>query len=207
VPSATAPVVSPFGTPIISPSRSPIISPLGIPVSHTHPSTWPIAVVTQPRPHGKTDPKTYHRLKIRRIRLDIYDLGVVLRHIDHVGFGRNHTNAALLFDDPLLRGIDQRARCSGLGAQRLNRVHHVGRSIQKHFSELSRPLEILIHPFDNLGIAGQRLNALVPWLVVDLSYISACGKKTCREDDIGWNCRCWQNRCDQSVRIERNRTK
>jgi hypothetical protein len=177
VPSATAPLVSPFGTPIIPPSRAPIIppsrapiiSPLGIPVSHTHLSAWPIAVVIQPRSDGETDAKAYHRLDIRRVWLDIYDLGIVLRHIDHVGLGRNDTNVALLLDNALLRGIDQGACCSGLCAQRLNRIHNVGRLIQEDLSKLSRPLEILIHPSDDLGIPGQGLDAFIPGLVVDLS--------------------------------------
>jgi hypothetical protein len=169
MPSTAASFISPFRTPVIPPSRAPIISPLGIPISHTHLSTRPIAIVIQPRTHGETDPKTDHRLDIRRIRLDVYDLGIVLRHIDHVGFGRNDANVTLLLDDPLLRSIDQGACCSGLRAQRLNRIHNVGRLIQKDLSELSRPLEILIHPFDDLGIPGQRPDALVPWLVVDLS--------------------------------------
>jgi hypothetical protein len=116
MPSAAAPFISPFRTPI----APPFISPPGIPVSHAHFSARPIAIVIKPRTHGKTDPETYHRLDIGCIWLDVYDLGIVLRHVNYVGFGRNNANVALLFDDPLLRSIDQRARCSCLSAQRLN---------------------------------------------------------------------------------------
>jgi hypothetical protein len=169
MPSAVAPIISPFRTPVIPPLRTPVISPSGIPIAHAYLTTRPIAVVIEPRTHGKTDPKTHHRLNIGRVRLDVDHLGIVLRHIDHVGFGGDDPNVALLFDDPLLRTIDQGSRCPRLRAQRLNRSHHISRLIQKDLSKLSCPLQVLVHPLDDLGIAGQRPDALVPRLVVDLS--------------------------------------
>jgi hypothetical protein len=167
---AAAPFTSPFRTPVTPPPlRVPIISPPGIPISHAHVTARPIAIIVEPWTHGKTDPKTYHWLDIGRIWLDVHDLGIILRHIDHVGFGRNHTNVALLLDDPLLRSIDQSPRCSRLGAQRLNRIHNVGRLIQEGLSKLSRPLQVLVHPLDDLRIASQGPDTVVPWLVINLS--------------------------------------
>jgi hypothetical protein len=200
--AAAAPFISPFRTPIIPPSRTPVISPPRIPISNAHPAPRPIAIIVKPRTHGKAEPKAYYRLDIGGVRLHVDDLGIVLRNIDHVGFSRHDADVAFLLDDALLRGIDQRARRSRLCAQRLDRIHDVGRLIQKDLSELSRPLQILIHPFDNLGVPGQGPDAFVPWLVVDLSWGAACGKKTCRQDNIGRDCRCRQNNCDESVRIQ-----
>jgi hypothetical protein len=202
-----APFISPFRTPVALPFRTPVISPPGIPIAHAHFAPRPIAVVVKPRTYGKTESKTYHRLNIRRIRLDVDNLRIILRHIDHIGFGGDHANVALLFDDPLLRSIDQGSRCSRLGAQRLNRIHDVSRLIQKDLSKLSRPFQILVHPLDDVGIAGQGPDALIPWLVINLSQIAVCGKKACRQDNIGRNCRCRQNYGNQSVRIKRNWSK
>jgi hypothetical protein len=205
--SPAAPFISPFGTPIIAPSRAPVISPPRIPISHAHFAARPIAIVVEPRTHGKADPKAYYRLDIRRVWLDVDDLGIVLRHINHLRFCRDYANVALLFDDSLLRRIDQGARYSRPSAQRLNRVHNVRRLIQKDLSDLGRPLQVLVHPLDDVGIAGQGPNTLVPWLIIDLSWVAICGKKACRQDNIGRNRRCRQNYCDERVRIERNRTK
>ena len=205
--SSAAPFISPFGTPIVPPLMAPVISPPRIPISHAHLAAGPIAIVVEPRTQGKTDPKAYHRFDIGRIRLDVHDLGIVLRHIDHVGFSRHDANIALLFDDSLLRRIDQGACCSRLNAQPLNRVHNVSRMIQENLSNLGRPLQVLVHPLDDLGIAGQGPNTLVPWLIIDLSWVAACGQKACRQDNIRRNRCCRQNYCDESVRIERNWTK
>lgn len=205
--SAAAPFISPFRTPIIPPSGTPVISPPRIPISNAHFAPRPIAIIVKPRTHGKAEPKAYYRLDIGRIWLHVDDLGIVLRNIDHLGLGRHDADVAFLLDDALLRGIDQRARRSCLCAERLDRIHDVGRLIQKDLSELSRPLQILIHPLDNLGVAGQGPDAFVPWLVVDLSWVAACGKKACRQDDIGRDCGCRQNHCDESVRIQSDWTK
>ena len=205
--SPAAAFISPFGTPVTLPIGAPIISPPRIPISHAHFAARPIAIIVKPRPHGKADPKAHHRLDIGRIWLGVNDLGIVLRHVDHVRFGRHDPNVALIFDHSLLRRIDQGACCSRLSAQRLNRVHNVRRLIQKNLSHLGRPLQVLVHPLDDLGITGQRPNTLVPWLIIDLRWIAVCGKKASRQDDIGRNRRCRQNYADESVRIQRNWTK
>jgi hypothetical protein len=169
MPSPAAPFISPFRMPVIPPMRAPIISPPRIPISHAHFAARPIAIIVKPRPDGKADPKAYHRFDIGRIWLDVNDLWIVLRHIDHVRFSRHDTNVALLFDHSLLRRIDQSACCSRLSAQRLNRIHNVRGLIQKDLSDLCRPLQVSVHPLDDLGIAGQGPNTLVPWLIIDLS--------------------------------------
>jgi hypothetical protein len=59
----------------------------------------------------------------------------------------------------------------------LNSVHHISGLIEEGFAKLGRPLEVLIHPFHNVRVTDERLDAVIPRLIGDLCRIPFRGKK------------------------------
>jgi len=89
--------------------------------------------------------------------------------------------------------------------QALDCRHHVGWLGGEDFAHLLRPLEIVVHPLDDVGIVGKRLYTLGPKLLVDIRLFAAAGKEAGRQHHIGRSRRGRQNQRDQRVGIQRNR--
>ena len=151
---------------IIPTSVVPIVMIPSAPVSAIDAAAVPIEIVGQPGAHGKTHAKGDKGRVAGLVGLHIDDLGIVLRHVNHLGVGRHDANNFLLHDHFLLRGIHQIADRLSLGPKFLNGLHHVSRLNDKGLTQRGGPLQIFIHPGEHLRIAGEGFDAVVPGLRV-----------------------------------------
>ncbi len=97
---------------------------------------------------------------------------IIVRHVHRCGIGLLDHDDLLAFlrldADLLLLGGDQLLVVIGLGAQALDRIHHIGLLREKGVAELLGPVELVAHHGEDVGGAGQRLDAIVPALLVHL---------------------------------------
>ena len=115
------------------------------------------------------------RVVVRRIRRRVVDRRralhdhgrrVVLRHVDHLRIRRLDDDDFLLDLHHLLVVGLEAARGLRLAAKDLHRVDHRGLVGHHRFAQRRRPVEIVAHHLDDVGIVEQRLHRIVP-LVVD----------------------------------------
>lgn len=76
--------------------------------------------------------------------------------------------------------------------------------IQKSLAQLGGPGEIIVEPFENGGIMGQRLDAGIPRLLGDLGQIAAVVDVAVRQDDLRRHGGRGEYLGQQGVWIERN---
>jgi hypothetical protein len=166
------PVTSPPRIPVLSPSPIPVISPSWIPVADANPTPRPIAIVIEPGPDGKTDSEGQCRPEIGLVGLHIDNFRIILWYVDHLGFGGHDPNTRFFLHNFLLRSINKVTCSDRLRPQLLDGIHHVSGLVEKSVTDLCGPLKVLVHPLKNVRIVGERLDAIVPWLVRDLRWIS-----------------------------------
>ena len=97
---------------------------------------------------------------------------IVVRHVHRIGIGLLDDDRLLVFlclnADLLLLGGDQLLVVIGLGAQALDRVHHV-RLLREHgIAQVLGPVDLVAHHRNDVCGAGERLDAVVPRLLLDL---------------------------------------
>ena len=155
--------------------------------------------------HGETRPKRQHGTEILRIRLHVNHIRIVLRHINHVGLCRHDANDGLFLDDLLLRSVGKVARGNCLRPKSLDGIHDICRLIKKSLAQSRRPLEVLVHPFQNIRIAYERLDTVVPRLVRDLRWIAIRSDVARCKHHIGGQGRSGQDQGNKCVRIEGDR--
>ena len=78
-----------------------------------------------------------------------------MRHINYFGFGRHYTDARFLFDDLLLRSVDEVTGGYCLRSELLNGIHYISRLVEKDLADLRRPFEVLIQPFYDVRIMDE----------------------------------------------------
>ena len=97
---------------------------------------------------------------------------LVVRHVHRPRLGRLDDDHLLVFlglnSDFLLLRRDELLVVISLGAQPLDRIHHVRLLREEGVTQILGPFELVAHHGQNLGGAGQRLDAVVPGLLVDL---------------------------------------
>lgn len=135
------------------------------PVAPVKTAISPVEVITEPASHSEPDAEGDQRG--RDILLHINNPGVVLRNIDDLGIRRDDADDFLLGDDVLLRCVHEIPCGASLCAQGLDGIHDVGRLDGEGFAERGGPLEVFVHPFENVGILGEGLDAVVPRLAGD----------------------------------------
>ncbi len=114
------------------------------------------------------------RRVVRRVRgpppTSVHDRRLVGRHVDDLRIRRLDHDVGLrpflLHLDLLLLVALQISGGLGLRAQVLHGVHHLRLLREERVAQLLRPGEVLVHPVQHLGEGGQRLDALVPRLVL-----------------------------------------
>ena len=140
---------------------------------------------------------------------------IVVRHVHRIGVGRLDDDRLLAFlrlnNDLLLLGGDQLLVVIGLGAQALDRVHHV-RLLREHgIPQVLGPVNLVAHHRNDVCGARERLDAVVPGLFLDLLLQRIALQGLARfEPAIGLHHfqrigRRRQYICQQFVGIERNR--
>ena len=97
---------------------------------------------------------------------------IIIRHIDGFGIGLLDHNRLLAFlsldADLLLLGGEKLLVVIGLGAQPLHRIHHVRLLGEHGIAEIFGPFELFAHHGEDVRGAGQRLDAVIPGLLLDL---------------------------------------
>lgn len=184
-----------------------LIAPVMVPIAvdPDHPGA-PIAIVGKPPAHAKSDAKGDPRIRpvINRL-IDIHDLGLVTRNVDHVRLGRDDSDVSSIFDhDVLLRRIDEDAVGSRVLTIALNRRHHLGGLIGIRRTQLLRPREVFVHPFDHVRIVSERLDAIVPGLRIDLVGTVLGVEKPCGKHHVRTRGSSRQKDGHECVRIERD---
>ena len=97
---------------------------------------------------------------------------IVVRHVHRIGIGLLDDDRLPVFlrlnADLLLLGGDQLLVVIGLGAKALDRVHHV-RLLREHgIAQVLGPVDLVAHHRNDVCGAGERLDAVVPRLLLDL---------------------------------------
>ena len=108
-----------------------------------------------------------HR-RIGRIRPTTINNGrVITRHINDLRVGGlNDDRGAITTGNRLLRTGLERARLLGFGAQRLDRVHHIGLLRQHSVTQLLRPAQLRAHHLQHRRERNKRLHAGIPVLLL-----------------------------------------
>ncbi len=163
----------------------------------------PIKIAVQPHANRKADAESDKGGAIRSLIIDLVRL--VDRHINHLRVSRNNFNVAAVINHLLLRRGLQVADVVSRRAQALDGIHHVRLLIEKGLSQLSRPIQIIIHPFQHIWVSGQRLDAGVPGLLVNLIGVAAAADITVGQHDLGGQGGRRQDLGNQRVGIKGNR--
>src|SRR6267142_1868581 len=140
---------------------------------------------------------------------------IVVRHVHRIGIGRLDDDRLLAFlrlnPDLLLPGGDQLLVVIGLGAQALDRVHHIRLLCQHGIAQVLGPVDLVAHHRNDVCGARERLDAVVPGLFLDLFLQCIALQGLARfEPAIGLHHfqrigRRRQYICQQFVWIQRNR--
>lgn len=163
----------------------------------------PVGISAQPWANDETDAEGN---KWRTVRLLVKDLGRhVARHINAIWIGRQDFDIAVIIDDLLLRGGLQVAQVIGGHAEALDGIHDVLLLILEGLAKLRGPIQVIVHPFQNIRIMRERNDALVEGLGVHLAGVAAVVDITVGHNDLGGQ-RCGrQQHSHQGVGIECNR--
>jgi hypothetical protein len=166
----------------------------------------PVAFVRQPGAHPHADSESQDRSAPRHGFGQKDHRGFVARHIDEIGLRRHDADCLEFREHLLLRRIDQHSGGAGTRAQALNRLHHVDRLLDEGFPDLLGPLQVLVHPLQNIRVMREGLDTLVPRAVFDLGTFGAVGAQLASgQDHIRRNGGGRQDQRNQGVRVERDR--
>lgn len=142
----------------------------------------PIEIAAEP---GTNDKAHAEGNKRRAIRLLIINLaGLIVGHVNIIRAGGNNFNVATVVHHLLLGRGDEVAQVISLQAQALDGIHDVLLLAGKGLAELGRPIQVIIHPSQNIGIVRERLDVGVPWLLVNGIRIAAILDITIRQDNL-----------------------
>jgi hypothetical protein len=119
-----------------------------------------------------------------------------------LGSGGDHLDGPLVNHDGLLWCGQQIAHSPSWRAQALDRVHYVGRLVEKGLSQVGRPGEVIIQHPERGGIPRQGLEAIVPRLGIHRVYISALTQITVGQNDLRGQRRRRQELRQQWVRVK-----
>ena len=162
----------------------------------------PIKVAIQPTTNRKAEAKRNERRAIRGVVINLVRL--IDWHIDYLGIRRNDFNVATVIDYLLLRRGLQVTKIICRCAQPLDGTHHLRLLIEKSLSQFRRPVQVVIHPSQNTGIAGHGLDASVPRLLVNLVGVAAARDIAVGQDDLRGQGGRRQDFGNQRVGIKRN---
>lgn len=129
------------------PAAVPIADPDGVPA--------PVAFEGEPRSDRQADPKGHEGTRRKRRPIHENESGLIVGHVENLGLGGNDSNYFEVGEDSLLRGVDEGSGGSGLGAQALNRLHHVDGLLGEGLADLLGPLQIFVHPLQNFRIVDE----------------------------------------------------
>ena len=140
---------------------------------------------------------------------------IIIRNVHGIGIGRFDHDDLLVLDllnrDLLLLGGRQLVVRLRPRLQALDRIHHV-RLLSKHgVAERLGPVELVVHHLEHARRAGQRLDAVVPGLLVDFRFQLIAFEVLVLFDPAGGSHhfqrigRSRQHVGEQRVRIERDR--
>jgi hypothetical protein len=179
------------------------ISVPATPVAPVNLTAFPVKVLVQPRPDGETHAEAHDGLdRLRRLHID--DLRIIDRHVDDLGISRNDADDLPLHDDLLLRRVHKISRRLGLGAESLDRRHHVLRLFDESLTHRRGPFQILVHPDEHVGIARERPHTLVPRLRIDIRGAFSL-HETRSQHNVRWDRGCGQDQGNERVRVESDR--
>jgi hypothetical protein len=110
----------------------------------------------------------------RRIGVDrraVNHRRVVRRNVNHLRVRLLNNNDFLALNNPrlnvLLLVVSQCSRSFGFGPHTLNGIHHVLLLRKKRITEIRGPLNVVSQTFDYVRQRSHRLNARIPWLLLD----------------------------------------
>ena len=127
------------------------------PVAIPHPDSVvaPVAIEREPGPDRHANSKREKRLGIVNRPINENDLRLVVGNVDHVRLRGYDPDHLLLSNHLLLRRVNERAGSARLRPQTLQRLHDIGWLRGKRLADLSRPVEVLVHPFHHFGVIGE----------------------------------------------------
>jgi hypothetical protein len=96
-------------------------------------------------------------------------------------------NVAIIHDHLLLRSVHESTSRSRLCSKLLDGFHHISGLGEKRVAKLGGPVEVLIQPLQEIGVARERLDAIIPGLIRDLRRIAVSAHIARRENDVGGN--------------------
>ncbi len=170
----------------------------------------PVAVVVQPRAHREARAernrccRNHSARRRTRALLDVDDLRVVGRDVDHLRLRRHDRDVASVDDDLLLRVRHERSRGTRACAKPLDRRHHVGRLFDVRLADGRGPVEIVRHLVDDRRVVCDGLYRDVPVLAVDLVLVVAGAQPPRGAVDLVDKRRRRKHLRKQRIRIERN---
>jgi hypothetical protein len=101
-----------------------------------------------------------------------------------LGSGGDNLDGPLVNHDGLLWCGQQIAHSPSWRAQALDRVHYVGRLVEKSLSQIGRPGEVIIQHPKCGGIPRQGFEAIVPRLRIHLVHVPALTQITVGQNDL-----------------------
>src|ERR1017187_1440485 len=142
----------------------------------------PIKIEIQPHANRKTDAESDKRRAIPGLIINLVRL--INRHINHLWVSRNNFNVTAVINHLLLRRGLQVADIISRRAQPLDGIHYILLLIEKSLSQVRRPIQVIIHPFQNTWVSSQGLDAGVPRLLVNLVGVAAVADITVGQHDL-----------------------
>lgn len=176
-------------------------------VDHPDAARGPVEIVGEPPTAGKAGAEGEQRRIPRGVARarEVDELRIVVGNENDLGLRGENPDVAALGDDLLLRRGEEVAGGERPGAQALDGVHHIIGLREEGFAELFGPREVLIHPADGVGVAGEGSDGVVPRLDVGAGRIVTHFEKTRGEHDLGGRGGRRQNEPDEGVWVEGDR--
>ncbi len=162
----------------------------------------PVKITIQPQPNRKADAEGDKGRAIASLIINLVRL--INRHVNYLRVSRNNFNIAAVSNHLLLRCGLKVANFRSRRAQPLDGNHHILLLINKSLSQIRRPIQVVIHPFQNSWVAGQSLDAGVPRLLANLAGVAASADITVGQHDLRGQRGRRQDLGNQRVGIERN---
>ena len=162
----------------------------------------PVKIAIQPQANREADAEGDKRRAIASLIINLVRL--INRHINHLWVSRNNFNLAAVSNHLLLRRGLQVANVGSGRAQPLDGNHHILLLINKSLPQIRRPIQVVIHPFQNTWVASQSLDAGVPRLLVNLVGVTAAADVTVGQHDLRGQSGRRQDLGNQWVGIKRN---
>src|SRR3954470_8690820 len=142
--------------------------PATMPIAHPDSTILPVAVVRQPGTDPDAGAPRKRRQRIERGPIHIDDARLVLRDVDDIRLRGYDSNYIWGHENLLLRRVDECAGGASLRPEPLNRVHDISGLGEERLADLPRPLEIVVEPFEDVGVKRERFHAVVPGAQLNL---------------------------------------